>query len=108
MQIKEALLQAAPDIGTLTIWIDGPLNHDIYHKYCSGRRIIVRFDSLPGDHPLLVINQTHLNGDNLQVTVYEVNLQCGIYTSYCIYCSAYFIVGMFGRARVAMNIILPN
>ena len=66
------MLQTIPDIGTLTIWIDRPLNHDKYHKYCLGRRIIVRFDSLPGDRPLLVINQTHLSGDNLQVTVYEV------------------------------------
>ena len=37
-----------------------------------GRTIVVRFDSLPGDHPLLVVDQTHLSGDNLQVTVYEV------------------------------------
>ena len=50
----------------------GRLSQDIYHKYCLGRTIVVRFDSLPGDHPLLVVDQTHLSGDNLQVTVYEV------------------------------------
>ena len=72
LQINEALLQAVPDIGSLTIWIDGPLSHDKYQKFCLGRRIIVRFDSLPGDQPLLVINQTHLSGDRLQVMVYEV------------------------------------
>ena len=72
LQINEALLQAVPDIGLLTIWIDEALSHDKYQKLCLGRRIIVRFDSLPGDQPLLVINQTHLSGDHLQVMVYEV------------------------------------
>ena len=82
LQIEEALQQSIPDIGILTIWIDRPLSHDKYHKYCLGRRIIVCFDSLPGDHPLLVINQTHLSGDNLQVTVYEVIMQGCIYYKY--------------------------
>ena len=49
-----------------------PLPQDKYRKYCLGRTIIFRFNSLPGDHPLLVVDQTQLSGDNLQVTIYEV------------------------------------
>ena len=46
-----------------------------------GRTIAVRFNSLAGDQPLLVVDQTHLSGDNLQVTVYEVTIQICMYTS---------------------------
>jgi len=66
----------------LTVSIDIPLEHDKYNKYCLGRTIIVRFDSLPGDLPLLVVNETQLSGENLQVTVHEVDTHvCMLYYS---------------------------
>ena len=66
-------LQTIPDIGRLSVWVN---RHglDKYRKYCLGRTIAVRFNSLPGDQPLFVVDQTQLSGDNLQVTVYEVTI----------------------------------
>ena len=71
--MKETLEQTIPNIGTLHVYLNR-LSHDKYNKFCLGRRITVRFESLPGDHPLLVVDHTHLSGDNLQVTVYEVTI----------------------------------
>ena len=73
LQLKETLEEYIPDIGTLSIWLNGPLSGDRYRKYCLGRSISIRFDSLPGDHPLLVVDDSQLSGTNLQVTVYEVS-----------------------------------
>jgi len=69
------LLEHIPDIGSLSVWLNGPLLGDTYRKYCLGRSINIRFDSLPGDHPLIVVDDSQLSGANLQVTVYEVSVE---------------------------------
>ena len=61
-------------MGALSVWLNGPLSGDKYRKYCMGRSINIRFDSLPGDLPLVVVDQSQLNGANLEVTIYEVSV----------------------------------
>ena len=72
-EVKAALEEDIPDIGTMTVWTNW-LSVDSVRRYCPGRTVTVRFETLPGDLPMLDVNISNLTGSGLELSQREVCL----------------------------------
>lgn len=72
-EIRAALEEDVPGIGTMTVWINR-LYIDTVKRYCPGRTVTVRFETLPGDLPFLDVNTTNLTGFGVTLSQREVSL----------------------------------
>lgn len=70
-EIRAALEEDVPGIGTMTVWVNR-LSSDEVRRYCPGRTVTVRFETLPGDLPFLNVSTGNLTGHGVRVSQREV------------------------------------
>ena len=73
-EIRDALKMDVPGIGTMTVWTNR-LYYDNVQRYCPGRTVTVRFETLPGDLPFLNVSTSNLTGSGVKVSQREVGIQ---------------------------------
>ena len=68
-------MEQLPRIGDVHVrYKSSPPANDKLGKFCSGRKLYVRFERNPGDLPLVEINSENVTGSGLEVTVKEVRI----------------------------------